>query len=204
MSMRWSGSLLLLAGLLFGTFMFFHPPNNPVGAQDPVWAPVHVAWLVSYLLMLFGLQGLQPMLRAAAGRFGVLAWTLALLSVALSLPIAAWDAFIVPFLAVHAPDLIVQVEETSPELPVVTFRMLFFLTVITFSVGFVLLGVALRRLSTPLRGAALPLALGAPVFWAGAVIFSEGPAGNAVTLVGAVLFGAGLARLGYALSSASP
>ena len=70
---RSSGLALVLAGILFGTFMFFHPLNNPTGALNPIWVPIHLMWFVSYLLILFGLNGIYPILASASRRVGTLA-----------------------------------------------------------------------------------------------------------------------------------
>jgi hypothetical protein len=35
----WNGIALMLAGLIFAAFMFFHPANTPAGALDPIWLP---------------------------------------------------------------------------------------------------------------------------------------------------------------------
>ena len=84
------------------------------------------------------------------------------------------------------------------ELPVVAFRLIFFLTVITFSLGFVLLGIAAIRSRVMPRAAGLLVLIGAPLFWLGAIVFSQGSTGNAVTIGGAVLFGVGISWFGYA------
>jgi hypothetical protein len=195
---RSNGPALMIAGILFGTFMLFHPPNNPTGALNPIWAPIHLMWFISYLLILFGLIGIRSVLASESVRMGKPAWILSFLGTALSLPIAAWDAFIVPYLAVHAPEMITQVEETSMELPVLTFRLIVYLTVIIFSLGFVLMGIAIIRSRVMPRIAGLMVLIGAPLFWLGAIIFSQGPTGNIVTIIGAVLFGFGIAWFGYA------
>jgi hypothetical protein len=194
---RSKGLALVIAGVLFGTFMFFHPPNNPTGALNPIWAPIHLMWFISYLLILFGLIGIRPVLASESVRMGKLAWILSFLGTALSLPIAAWDAFIVPYLAVHSPEMITQVEETSMELPVLTFRLIVYLTVAIFSLGFVLLGIAAIRSRIMPRTAGLMVLIGAPLFWLGAIIFSQGSTGNAVTICGAVLFGIGIGWFGF-------
>lgn len=200
-SPRWSGLALAIAGILFGTFMFFHPSNDAQGAMNPLWTPVHVMWFVSYLLILLGLNAFPVNLGDEVGKLGFTAYILSFLGTALSLPIAVWDSFIVPYLAVHAPKMIEQIEESSLETSVLTFRIVFFLTVITFSLGFMLLGISLMRMHLLLRVAGGLLMIGAPLFWIGAIAFSKGSLGNVVTIIGAVFFGTGLVLLGYCLWS---
>ncbi|HBB31618.1 MAG TPA: hypothetical protein DDZ80_15900 [Cyanobacteria bacterium UBA8803] len=76
-----------------------------------------------------------------------------------------------------------------------------FLTIFIFSLGFILLGIALvlLRLLNLLSG--ICLALGAPLFWIGALFVSQEPMGNVVTEIGATLFGLGLILLGKQLLS---
>lgn len=198
---RWSGLALMIAGLLFGTFMFFHPANTPEGALNPIWTPVHLMWFVSYLLILFGLNGMYPVLANEPGRLASAAWILSFFGTALSLPIAAWDSFIVPYLAHHALEMITQIEEVSMELSVLVFRLIFFLMALTFSLGFILLGVSALRSRTLPRVGGLLVLVGAPVFWLGAILFSKGSLGNAVTIIGAVSFGVGIGWFGYGLWS---
>lgn len=193
---RWSGLLLLVAGVLFGGFMFWHPPNDVAGAMQPIWVPVHGAWLLAYGLMVCGWVPLYGWL-GMRGRWVALGYGLAFLGLVLSLPIAVWDSFVVPELAVHAPGLIELIEEGSMEAPALVFRGLVFLGIFVFSVGFGVLGVTGWRsgLWSGLTG--LGLAIGAPLFWLGALVVSQGPMGNGVTELGAVLFGVGMGRLGW-------
>ena len=67
-------------------------------------------------------------------------------------------------------------------------------TSLVFSVGYILLGVAIYRAGVPPRGAGVLLAVGGPI-----VAFSPPIGILAVLVVGHALFGAGLAWLGYAL-----
>jgi hypothetical protein len=197
----WSGIAFMVAGVLFSTFMFFHPSNDAQGALNPLWTPIHVMWFVSYLLILLGLNGLSKYLTNGVGRFGIAAYLISFLGTALSLPIAVWDSFIVPYLAVHAPEMIEQIEELSQETPVLVFRITFFLTVITFSLGFMLLGISIMRRNALILSRVMGglLVIGAPLFWIGAIAFSKGSLGNLITIIGAVSFGIGLVLLGYSL-----
>jgi len=196
---RLAGFLLILAGLLFGTFMFFHPANTPQGAMNPIWVPVHLAWFLAYVLLVCSFIPLYAAFVSSGQALIKVGYWLAFLGTILSLPIATWDSFVVPYLARHAPDFITQIEEVSLELPVLVFRIIFFLTVLLFSLGFLLSGLTL----IPERLVPMPvgicLAVGAPLFWVGALVFSKGALGNLVTEAGALLFGVGLAGLGYKL-----
>lgn len=186
---------LVVAGVLFSSFMFFHPANTAQGALEPIWVPVHVIWFVSYLLIICGLVPLYAF-TVAQGTLTTVGYWLSLIGTVLSLPIAVWDSFIVPYLAVHAPDFISQIEEVSVETPVLVFRVIVFLTIFIFSLGFMVFGTELIRLRQLNQIAGICLALGAPLFWIGALFVSQGAIGNVVTEIGATLFGLGLILFG--------
>jgi hypothetical protein len=194
-----SGFMLIIAGLLLGSFMFFHPANNPQGALEPIWVPVHVMWLISYLLIICGFVPLYLPFIASNGLLATVSYYLAVIGTVLSVPIAVWDAFIVPYLAKHAPDFIFQIEEISMETPVLVFRVLFFFTMLAFSLGFLLYGISAVRSHLLPTMMGLCLACGAPMFWVGALFVSKGSLGNLVTEIGAFLFGVGLVLLGATL-----
>jgi hypothetical protein len=198
-NLRISGVLLFLAGLLFGTFMFFHPANTPQGALEPIWVPVHCAWFLAYLLLICSFIPLYAPLVSVGHSLTNMSYWLAFLSTVLSLPIAVWDSFVIPYLAKHAPDFIAQIEEISLEPSVLVFRIIVFLTVFMSSLGFLLFGLALIRTQVAPVMAGVCLAVGAPLFWIGALFVSKGSLGNLVTEVGALLFGVGLILLGYTL-----
>lgn len=201
--LRASGFMSILAGVLFGGFMFFHPANNPQGALEAIWVPVHAMWLISYLLVICSFLPLYQVFSAAQELLPKVGYYLAFIGTVLSLPIAVWDSFVVPYLAKHAPDFIAQIEEISMETSVLVFRIVFFLTLLAFSLGFVLYGIAaIRLLSIPMLGG-ICLAVGAPTFWVGALFFSQGSLGNLVTEIGAVLFAIGLVSLGVTLLTKS-
>jgi hypothetical protein len=200
-NIRLSGLLLIVAGILFSSFMFFHPPNNPQGALQDIWVPVHFAWFLSYLLIICSFIPLYVTLGTSQNSLMTISYWLSFLGTVLSLPIAVWDSFVVPYLAKHAPDFILQIEEISPETPVLTFRIIVFLTVFIFSLGFLLYGISIIRTSIAPVIVGICLAVGAPLFWVGALFVSKGSLGNLITEIGAFLFGVGLLIFGVTLFS---
>ena len=102
-----------------------------------------------------------------------MSYWLSFIGTVLSLPIAVWDSFVIPYLAKHAPDFISQIEEISVETPVLVFRIIVFLTVFIFSLGFFLCGISLVRTRMAPRVAGVCLAVGAPLFWIGALFVSN-------------------------------
>jgi hypothetical protein len=200
-NIRSSGLLLIVAGILFGGFMFFHPANNSQGALEAIWVPVHFAWFLSYLLIICSFIPLYVPLTTSQNSLANISYWLSFIGTILSLPIAVWDSFVVPYLAKHAPDFIPQIEEISVETSVLVFRIIVFLTVFIFSLGFLLYGISLvqRRIIPMIVGVCL--AVGAPLFWIGAFFVSKGSMGNSITEIGAFLFGVGLVTFGATLLS---
>lgn len=200
-NLRSSGILMMAAGILFGGFMFFHPANNAQGAMEALWTPVHVAWFLSYLLIACSFVPLYLPFTTSGTALTTISYWLAFLGTILSLPIAVWDSFVVPYLARHAPDFIAQIEEISAETPVLVFRIIFFLTVLIFSLGFSLYGIAIIRTHIAPKIVGVCLAIGAPLFWLGALFVSKSSSGNLITTIGALLFGIGLVIFGATLFS---
>jgi hypothetical protein len=200
-NIRSGGLLLIVAGILFAGFMFFHPANNSQGALEAIWVPVHFAWFLSYLLIICSFIPLYVPLTTSQSSLTTISYWLSFIGTVLSLPIAVWDSFIIPYLAKHAPDFISQIEEISTETPVLVFRIIVFLTVFIFSLGFLLYGISLIQTRIAPMVVGICLAMGAPLFWIGALFVSQGSMGNLITEIGAFLFGIGLVIFGATLFS---
>jgi hypothetical protein len=200
-NIRSGGLLLIAAGILFGGFMFFHPANNSQGALEAIWVPVHFAWFLSYLLIICSFMPLYVPLTTSQNSLVTISYWLSFVGTVLSLPIAVWDSFVIPYLAKHAPDFIPQIEEISSETPVLVFRIIVFLTVFIFSLGFFLYGISLVQTRIVPMVVGVCLVVGAPLFWIGALFVSKGSMGNLITEIGAFLFGVGLVIFGATLFS---
>ncbi|HET6378452.1 MAG TPA: hypothetical protein VFG05_09140 [Methylocella sp.] len=121
--------------------------------------------------------------------------------IVLSVPIASYDSFITPCLALRSPAMTKDIEESSLETPALAFRIFFVLHLLLFSLFSIVLGIFSLKTSLIPRLAGIFIALGAPIFWLGALVFSGNAAsGNAVPALGAMLYGLGFMRLGWALS----
>lgn len=193
---RLSGLGLIVAGLLFGSFMFLHPANNAQGALAAIWVPAHLMWFIAYLLIIFSFVPLYSATVGQGSWLVVASYWLSFMGTVLSLPIAVWDSFVIPYLARHAPDFIVQIEEVSTETSVLVFRIIVFVTILLFSVGFILFGITSMGLYRAPKLVGIGISLGAPLFWIGAFVVSKGAMGNRLTEIGAFLFGGGLLLLG--------
>ncbi len=221
---RLAAILAGLAGLLFALVPLLHPPNTTAGALEPAWVPVHLAWLVSYVLILFALPTLfiaanrPPSVATASSDLSALSvlsdlsastapspialtgFLLAFTGTALSITIATYDTFIVPTLAANVPPLIELINRTVEEPGLAAFHATYYLAVATFSLGFILLGLAMRNVPAVPRWAGPLLAVGAPLFWLGLGFRGPGARESTVTMAGAILFGVGLMAVGQGLA----
>lgn len=193
-----SGWLLIAGGVCFALFLLIHPYGHVAGphaADDWKWVPAHSFHFLGALFTLFGLVGLYLDQWAGAGKLGFVGFVLAFIGTAMFAGTGMITAFVWPVIADYAPGF---VEEGGPmwEDPLTSGATL--ATYVFLILGYVVLGVAL------LRARSLP----APACWVtvvGVVLFSVpvepvGPIPWSVRFSGAIVFGAGLAWLGWALT----
>ncbi len=171
---RSSGFLAIPAGAYLVLSPFVHP-SSP---RSAAWVPVHLlsfAALIATLLVLVGILAYQ--LRQT-GRLGLAGFLVAFVGTAMMLMDGREHLF-------------------SPDFGVGTPRGLWQLIVASslFSIGYVLLGIAIARGGALPRGGGILLAIGAPI-----AAFSPPIGILAVEIVGYTLMGLGLVWVGYALS----
>jgi len=173
---RQSGLLAVGAGAYMVVLPFVHPSDD-VGVRSAAWVPVHVLYFAALALMLLVLVGIFARQLQRAGWLGVAGFLVAFVGTAMMLLEGREHLF--------SPDFGVGTPLGLWEL---------ILASLIFSVGYILLGVAIARAGVLPRGAGILLAVGGPI-----VAFSP-PIGILVVLVvGHALFGLGLAWSGYAL-----
>ena len=137
---RWAGLAAILAGVLLVVADLL---NLAIGFDDDepfsetattdIYAFQSVVNLLAAVLLLIGLVGLYARQSEAAGLLGLAGFLVALLGTALVTGLLWASLFIVPTLAVEVPAFLDQVEGPPPG---------FFLTFITFAVGWLLFGIA--------------------------------------------------------------
>jgi hypothetical protein len=182
---RWAGLAAILAGVLLvvGDLL-----DLAIGFGDEPFSEVATtgthalqSWirLIGAVLLLIGLVGLYARQSEAAGPLGLAGFLVAFLGTALVMGFFWAILFLTPTLAVEAPVLL---DEGPPPG--------FFFTLITFSVGWLLFGIATLLARVYPRTAALVLIIGAvisilplpftgivlavAVAWLGFALFTEG------------------------------
>ena len=198
---RWSGLGMMLAGLLVALFPMLHPNHDPAGFQSWTWAPIHLMTHVGALLAIFGLIGTFLRQFRPAGWLGLIGFVTATVATALILMYLLIEISIMPYLALQVPGGLEAVEGDVPPPGIAEASMLF---AALFSTGYVLLGAAIVRAGVLPRAAGWLLAVGAPLLNPVSGIL-EGMLGSELPFrLSGMLFGLGLAWLGYALWQGEP
>ena len=177
-----AGALLRQTGLLAmaaGVSTFLSPILHPVDPASAAWVPVHLLSYATLIVVLLVLVGVFVRQFSRSGRLGLAGFLAAFIGTSMMLIKGREHLFSHDF---------------GQGTPVGLWQLI--ATSLVFSVGYVLLGVAIFRAGVLPRGAGVLLAVGGPI-----VAFSPPIGIMAVLVVGHTLFGAGLAWLGYALWS---
>ena len=142
---RWSGLATILAGLLVGLFPLLHPNHDPDSFRSPIWIIAHLLPHVAAVLTLFGLIGVFVRQFSPAGWLGLIGFLTAFVGTALILTQALVELFILPLIGLEVPHLM-----EGPPPP--GLGAAFILMALLFSLGYVLLGIAIMRARVLPRG----------------------------------------------------
>ncbi len=171
--LRRSGLLAVAAGACMVLLPFVHPESP----QSAAWVPVHLLYYAALTVVLLVLGGIFARQLRRAGRLGVAGFLTAFVGTAMMLMEGREHMFSHDFGQGTPPGLWELVAASA-----------------IFSIGYILLGVAISRAGVLPRGAGILLAIGGPI-----VAFSPPIGILAVLVVGHALFGLGLVWSGYAL-----
>lgn len=187
---RVSGILLLVGGVLVAIFWSFHPlDHDPHTMQSTRWLVVHGLAGIGLVLTVPGLLGLHNRLTAEGGVRVLVGFILAAVGTALM-------AGMILFIEVGTLPLIATLpdaEELMNTFPP-AFMAVFAITLLTFILGYILLGIVIWRCADLPRWSGLLLLVGALLF-----AVPVPPAPVIINTIGAVLFGSGYVWLGYDL-----
>ena len=169
----WSGPLAMAAGASMLLAPFLHPEDP----RSTAWVPAHLLYFATLIAILLVLVGVFARQLPRSGRLGSAGFLVAFVGTSMMLMEGREHLFSHDF-GGGTPAGLWQLIVTS----------------FVFSLGYVLLGVAVFRAGVFPRAAGVLLAVGGPI-----VAFSPPIGIEAVLIVGHTLFGAGLVWLGYAL-----
>lgn len=193
---RWSGVSLVLGGLGIALFLITLYPLGNFFAPEVITTSqstlAHTFHWIGAIFALFGAVGWYAVLRAKAGTLGLIGFIIAFIGTAIQITggIVAGDVY--PIFASATPNLFTPTSPIFTSLPLL-------IGILGFGLGYILLGISTFRAGILPRGAALLAILGAALFMLPPQPL--GPFPTFFTLLGAVLWGAGAARIGFALWS---
>jgi hypothetical protein len=185
---RWSGISAIVGALLIVQAALLHPSEGADGLVSPLWVPTHFGLYVGYILVQLGLVGVCVRQFQAAGCLGVVGFVVAFMGIGFTLMEGRDHIFSLPILRLAG------LQSADPDQLHGLWELI--LNAAVFSIGHVLLGVATFRVRVFPRLAGALIAIGAPVLG-----FSPPIGIPAVAVAGALIYGAGVAWLGYELSS---
>jgi hypothetical protein len=189
--MRWGGLSLLVAGIANALFWLLVVPigtfAGATASLSQLWVPSQLLHTLAATLALFGLVGLCARLGDQIGRLELTGFVLALFGTGFYLADAVLALVVFPIVATSAPALMAADGALNMS-PVYT------VFAVAFMVGYILFGIALLRASAMPRAATLLLMIGA--------ILANLPPSLVpmlILIVGGVVWGIGVAWLGYVL-----
>jgi hypothetical protein len=191
---RWSGLISLLAGVLYAVGALLHPTGEGLTAvTSSSWVPAHLVYWISAVLMHFSLIGLYALLAEQTGWIGLLSFSLAFIGTSVVSSILLYVSTVLPLIASDAPTIFDQAS-TGP-----TFLAPIFL--LGFGLGWILIGSLIMRVSLLPSWSGLLLIIGVTLFLLSEMVPSEVTLAHILVTVGDIIFGLGLAWIGYALWS---
>lgn len=192
------GLSLVLAGISVALWPLTHPWGLFAGAEvgrSGQWMVAHTFHFLAGLFGLLGLLGFVEREVKTAGTLERVGFVTAFVGTILFASTGVFTAFLWPVLARDAPHLTeLQGPFFSPPHPLIL------ITAISYSLGYILLGIALWRVHAIAQWGALALVVGAFLLMIPPAPLSPLP--WVVFPTGGALFGVGVVALGLALRSA--
>lgn len=158
---RWSGLATMLGGICMILFVLVHPFGelDPPKVLNGLWVLANSLRVVGAILVLFGLMGLYVLQAEKTGRPGLISFVLAFSGTALFVGNGMIIAYVLPPLAVHAPDLASFNGHLS-----------YVFMIVLLLVSYLLFGVSIMRAQVLPRRAAVLLIFDALLFFAPPVL----------------------------------
>ncbi len=194
--LRGCGLALMAAGGLLALATLLHPSHETaatITASEGGLVAAHVAYTMSWLLVLLGLPGLYAAQAGRMGRLG-LAGFLTAFSGTYLIAVTGNFGFLAPVLATNSPAVLDAINQYPPVVAINA------LAAVAFMIGYVLFGIAMTRTPSLPRLAGILVAVGAPTHLLGfGVAQLVSPSLWLIAVVGSVILAAGLAWPGYRL-----
>jgi len=190
---RWAGLSLVVAGVLNVITPMIHPPNDPSSVALSSWTIAHYLLLGGAVFALLGVSGMYARQVEEAGLLGLVGFLMFYVGLAVTAGFFLFEALVMPVLATEAPQSIAGFLPGIDDFGVLGPAIL--LAVLLYSIGGLLFGIAIIRAGILPRWAAILFVIGIVA----TVVLSL--VSETVGRTSGVLYGVGLAWLGYALWS---
>ena len=156
---RLSGLALLLGALCQIAGDLLHIPLGHLGPDfvNPLWVPTHGLFILSNLLIPVGVVGLYVKQAQRLGWSGFVGFVLTFVAIGLLQGAIAYEAFVVPTLALHAPGQPFFINGTP--IPLGPLGVVFQIGAVLDALGLLVFGVTMFRAAIFPRWPALLLAL---------------------------------------------
>jgi hypothetical protein len=194
---RWAGFAALLAGIIFAGIQPIHPPDFLPSVTTTAWATIMPVKLLMCLLFLLGFTGLYARQVEETGWIGLVSFLMLSLSWTIQTAFIFVETFILPVLAVPAPEFVESILGIFNGFPgdmnIGALPAVYGLTGLLYMLGGLLFGIATFRAGILPRWAAGLLAVAAAVTPAAALLphaiqrFAGIPVGLAVAWMGFAL-----------------
>ena len=196
---RWTGLAAMLAGIIFAVIQPIHPRLNLAAVTTDAWAIINSLKLAMCFLFLTGLAGLYVRQMEKAGWLGLAGFVLFSLSWALQIGFVFAEVFILPTMAVAAPQFVDSylgiANGFRGELDIGAIVPAYTLVGLLYLLGGLLFGIATVRAGVLPRSPAALLALTALLTPVAVLLPHE------IQRLAAIPMGLSLAWLGFALWS---
>jgi hypothetical protein len=196
---RWSGLAAMAAGIIFAVIQPIHPPDVLSSVTTAAWAIIQSLKLAMCLLFLVGIAGIYARQMEEAGWLGLAGFLLLILCWWLQTGYVFADVFILPQLAIAAPQFVDSflgiVNGTPGEMNIGAIVPTYGVVGILYMLGGLLFGVATLRAGVLPRWPAGLLAVASLLTPAATLL------PHALQRLAAIPVGLALAWLGYALWS---
>jgi hypothetical protein len=204
---RWSGVAGVLGGVLFAIGIPLHPLRHGEAVNESPYTAIHVLIAAALFLVLFGLVGLYIRQSEQLGQAGLYGFILAFIGNVWSYGLIITEGFMWPAVGLYDPAVVHGFGANAVEARGSSLISIFFVGLVFFAVGYALFGLVTMRARVLPPWAGLLIAIGAVLYVIGGFSLPiVGPEAAMVTLIetsGALPFGLGFVRLGYALWTAS-
>lgn len=104
--LRWTGLAAMAAGIIFAAIQPIHPPDVLASVTTPTWAVITAFKLAMCFFFLLGIAGLYARQAEQTGWLGLAGYLVFSLSWALQSGFVFVEIFVLPVLAVAAPDFV--------------------------------------------------------------------------------------------------